>query len=82
MQITTTLGLLEESELIKTERSFENENEKTTSVEYCSKDCDGPAHNTGQPDSESYFCSKHIHRSAHVHLKKHPAMTGEAGKFQ
>ncbi len=82
MQITTTLGLIEESELIKTERTLENENEKTTSVEYCSINCDGPAHNTSIPDSESFFCAKHIHRSAHVTLKKHPAMTGETGKFQ
>jgi len=81
--INTTLGMVDESQLIKTEGSIDNENEKTTWVEYCLKDCQGTAHNTSIPDQEGLFCSKHIHRSAHITLKKVPeAAIGEAGKFQ
>jgi len=81
MDINTTLGLIDESKLIRTDRTLDNDNEHTTSVEYCLIDCTGSAHATGQPDSDGYFCSKHIHRSAHVTLKKMPAMVGETQNF-
>ena len=61
---------MDEAELKKIETVIDNENEHTISVEYCLSDCSGAAHQTGQPDAPSFFCSKHVHRSAHVTLKK------------
>ena len=51
--INTTLGLMEEALLDKNEGSYENDNEKTTWIEYRLK-------NTLEPI---------IHRSVHVTLK-------------
>ena len=69
MMIETTLGPLDESLLIKRENVIDNENERTTSAEYCLAGCNGWAHITGQPDAETHFCNQHVHRSVHVTLK-------------
>ncbi len=53
--ITTTLGELDEALLEKREGAIDNDNERTTWVEY---------RLAGQPDSEA------IHRSVHVQLKR------------
>jgi hypothetical protein len=79
--ITTTLGDIDESLLRKVEGDVDNENEHTTTVEYCLNTCDGMAHIRGTPDSEVFFCSKHIHRSAHVRLKKNVSTFGEVQGF-
>ena len=47
----------------------DNDVEYTTSIEYCLKDCDGPAHVTGKADSNQHFCNKHVHRSVNMILK-------------
>ena len=62
MLISTTKGPMDDSLLAKTEGVVDNEDERTTWVEYR---LDG----------------KIVHRSAHVTLKKMPAMFGEAEKF-
>lgn len=77
MIINTTLGPLDETLLQKREGGIDNENECTTWVEYCLKDCTGDAHQTGVADAESHFCSQHVHRSAHIALKK--GVFGESG---
>lgn len=58
---------VDEAELVKTEGSFDNENETTTWVEYRRV---GAA-----PDSRA------IHRSVHVALKKGVEAFGEAASF-
>jgi len=77
--ITTTLGPLDESLLIKRENVIDNENECTSSVEYCLKGCNGQAHITGQADAETHFCNQHVHRSVHVTLKRVAVSEGEVG---
>jgi hypothetical protein len=79
MNITTTLGLIDEALLIKHEGSFDNENERAETVEYCLQGCKGPAHITGKADSDSYFCSQHVHRSVHVTLKRFAFSESEVG---
>jgi hypothetical protein len=79
--ITTTLGLIEESMLMKREGVIDNENEFTTTVEYCLSGCNGPAHVTGKPDSLSHFCNQHVHRSVHVTVKKLESAAGLASTF-
>jgi hypothetical protein len=68
--ILTTLGLMDESLLIKREGLIENESESTSTVEYCVSGCRGVAHVTGLADSLSHFCNQHVHRSVHVTVKK------------
>ena len=68
--ITTILGEMDEALLEKREAVIDNEHEHTVVVEYCLLGCDGPSHITGQPEAVERFCSKHVHRSAHVVLKK------------
>lgn len=68
--ITTTLGDMDEALLEKREAVIDNDNEHTTVVEYCLRGCDGPSHVTGEPEAMERFCSKHVHRSAHITLKK------------
>jgi hypothetical protein len=79
--INTIHGPMDESELIRHDGLVDNENEHTTSIEYCLKDCQGPAHSNGTPDAPGHFCNFHVHRSAHVTLKKVPSITGEIGAF-
>jgi hypothetical protein len=62
MLITTTKGLMDESLLVKKTGGIDNDDERTTWVEY-------------RLDGEL------VHRSAHVTLKKTPAMFGEAAKI-
>lgn len=80
-EINTTHGPMDDSLLMLHTGLVNNEDERTTSVEYCLKDCAGEAHQTGRPDSPSHFCNFHVHRSAHVTLKKVPTITGEIGSF-
>jgi hypothetical protein len=80
--ILTTKGPMLESELEKREQVLDNENEHTTSVEYCLIGCPGLAHKTGVPDASSHFCNFHVHRSAHVRLKKPLVAFGEAAQFE
>lgn len=68
--ITTTLGDMDESLLMKKTGGLDNDNETTTWVEYCRRGCRGSAHITDIPDSESHFCSQHVHRSVDMFLKK------------
>lgn len=63
---------VEESELLRTDGLIDNEDEKTTIVEYCEKGCKGSAHVTRVPDAPTHFCNHHVHRSVHVQLKKWP----------
>jgi hypothetical protein len=77
--INTTLGPMNESSLIKREDVTDNDNEHTTSVEYCLKGCSGQAHVTQQPDSVSHFCNHHVHRSVNVTLKKVAFSASEVG---
>lgn len=79
MIIQTTLGLLDEALLIKHEGSIDNDNERTETVEYCLIGCKGPAHVTGQPESEMFFCRQHVHRSVHIALKKVAFSESEVG---
>jgi hypothetical protein len=62
MLISTTKGPMDDSLLAKTEGVVDNEDERTTWVEY-------------------RLGGEVVHRSAHVTLKKMPAMFGEAEKF-
>lgn len=82
MIVHTTKGDLEESVLLKTERTLDNDNEHTTSVEYCLASCVGDAHETNRPDSPSFFCKYHVHRSAHVTLKKNVSSSSAVGGFR
>ena len=79
--INTTLGPLPDATLIKREGVIDNDNEKTTTVEYCLFGCKGLAHVTGKPDSQSYFCNQHVHRSVHVIVKKIEAALGMAAQL-
>lgn len=79
--IFTTLGDMDESLLQRLDGKVDNENEETDTVEYCLKNCHGPAHTTGVPDSESFFCRYHIRRDAAIRLKKMPPVIGEAAKL-
>ena len=62
--------VVDESRLLKREQVLDNDNEYTTTVEYCLRDCPGPAHTTNVPDAPSHFCHAHVHRSAFVTLKR------------
>lgn len=80
--ILTTHGEMDESALQKREDVRETDNERTTSVEYCLADCEGAAHRTGVPDAPPVFCTQHVHRSAHVTLKRWPhGLGGVFGSF-
>ena len=81
MNVTTTKGLMDESLLEKKTGSVDNENEYTTWVEYCLLGCPGQAHQTGTADAPTHFCSQHVHRSAHVTLKKPVFAFGEAASL-
>jgi len=80
-QINTINGPMDESLLLKREGSTDNDNETAVTVEYCLKDCPGDAHKTGVADSEGHFCNLHVHRSAHVTLKKNVTAEGVAASF-
>lgn len=79
--IHTTRGERDESTLRKTEGSFEDDNERTTWVEYCDAACEGPAHQSRQPDKPGVFCAQHIHRSVAMTLKKNVVAEGVAAMF-
>jgi len=73
---------MKETLLQKKTGVVDNENEHTTWVEFCLAGCKGAAHQTGKPDARSFFCSKHVHRSAHVKLKKLPQAVSEIEGFK
>lgn len=79
--IQTTRGLMDEALLLKKVGLVDNENERTTTVEYCLLDCSGQAHLTGEPDAPTHFCARHVHRSAAIHLKKPVFAFGEAASL-
>lgn len=79
--INTTQGEMDESLLITRTGEIDNENELTSTVEYCLRDCKGQAHRTGVPDAVGHFCSRHVHRSVHVKLKKNVTVEGVAASF-
>lgn len=79
--INTTLGPMDETTLIKREQVIDNDNEHTTTIEYCLPDCEGQAHQTGIPDADSHFCNHHIHRGAHVALKQGNEAISLIGQF-
>lgn len=83
MEINTTHGLMDEADLLKSWDGVwsDNETEQSTVVEYCLKDCTGQSHQTGKPDSLGHFCNHHVHRSAHVTLKKNVAGAGGIASF-
>ena len=72
---------MDESLLDKYEGFVDNDNERTTTVEYCLLGCEGAAHKTGIADSDTYFCARHVHRSAHIALKKGALAFGVAGSL-
>lgn len=79
--ITTTLGDMDESLLMKRNGLVDNEDELTTTVEYCLAGCTSNAHRTGIPESPGYFCSRNVHRSVNMTLKKNVSIEGVAAKF-
>lgn len=81
MKINTIHGEMDEALLQKIEGGLDNETEATTWVEYCLKDCDGQAHTSGQPDADHCFCSKHVHRSVDMKLKKNVVGLGSVASF-
>lgn len=74
---TVILEMVSESLLQRKETLLDDAVERTSVVEYCWKTCQGTAHTTGLPDSDSHFCNFHVHRSAHVDLKT--GLTGLGG---
>jgi hypothetical protein len=70
--IDTLHGLMPEESLLKLEVVIDNDEEYTTSVEYCLVGCDGSAHTLNTAQGEGCFCPKHVHRSVHVTKKKWP----------
>lgn len=79
--ITTIKGDLDESLLEKKTGEVDNENESTSTIEYCLAGCSGSAHRTGIPDSPSHFCSQHVHRSVQVTLKEGAISQSVIGVF-
>lgn len=75
-----TLEQIEESRLQRREGVVDDEREHTEWVEYCLIGCEGQAHKTEVPDSESHFCDRHVHRSAHRRLKTGLFAIGTQGK--
>ena len=73
---------MDEAQLQKKTGVVDNENEHTTWVEFCRLGCDGAAHQTGKHDAPSFFCSKHVHRSAHVTLKRLPPAVSKIEGFR
>ena len=73
---------MDEAQLQKKTAVVDNANEHTISVEYCLAGCDGAAHQTDEPDAPSSFCSRHVHRSAHVTLKRVPSAISEIAGFR
>lgn len=80
-EVNTIYGPMDDSELQRRDGLVDNDNEHTTTVEYCLANCPGNAHRTGKPDSDGHFCSLHVHRSAHVTLKKPVTLEGVAASF-
>lgn len=86
MKINTLLGEMEEELLEKTEAVYEDDNERTTWIEYRKKG-DPPPDVLGglcmdckRQQAGSGRCF-HIHRSAQITLKKGLSMQSEAGTF-
>lgn len=77
--ITTTLGDMDESALMKSEVLMDNDNERTTVTEYCLAGCEGQWHRTHIGDAPGVFCSQHVHRSIAMHLKKGLELSGTVG---
>lgn len=68
--VTTTLGEMDDSLLQRIDTVLDNDNERTTTVEYCVLDCPGEAHRTGQPQGVGCFCPHNVHRSVDMELKR------------
>ena len=76
---------VEESLLVRIELQFEDDNERTTVVEYCLASCDNPVHDRANREQREarwdaldkktaiVWCERHVHRSSHVQLKRWPA---------
>jgi hypothetical protein len=69
-KVNTIHGEMDDTQLIRRDDVVDTDNEYTTSVEYCLKDCLGPAHRTGQATGTGCFCERHVHRSVHVTIKQ------------
>lgn len=63
---------VDESALIKIQVLIDDAEATTMSVEYCLAGCDGPAHARRIADAAEHFCSRHVHRSVNMQLKKWP----------
>lgn len=79
--IETKYGPMPANLLVKRDAVLDNDNEYTTSVEYCLLGCSGKAHKTGKPDAPGHFCNDHVHRSAHVRLKRNVSILTSVGGF-
>lgn len=73
--ITTLLGDMDESLLVKTIGIVDTEQEYTIWTEYCLVGCEGEAHRTGQPQGVGLFCPQHVHRSLNMTLKQGVSIT-------
>lgn len=81
MIVPTIYGPADESLLVKRVDTLDNDNELTVATEYCLVGCTGTAHVINKADSDSHFCAQHVHRSAHVQLKKVDNLISSVGSF-
>jgi hypothetical protein len=79
--IFTTLGEIDEDLLRRTDGKIDNDNECTIWTEHCLKDCDGPAHQSNQPDEPWLFCQKHVKREVHITLKQGISLMSAVGEI-
>lgn len=87
--VYTTRGEVEEVELVRRDEQTEirqGEGEQlyhavVDTVEYCPRDCDGPAHRSGVRDAPECFCRRHIRRDVHVRVLHVPAVVGAAASL-
>jgi hypothetical protein len=70
--VTTTLGEMDEFDLLTRMDSWENDDQRVTAIEYCLRECVGEAHRTGAPAGSGCFCPMHVHRSVSVTMKRWP----------
>ena len=75
MWVSTRLGEMDESALLKRVDVVEDDSQRVEAVEYCLLDCPGGAHRTGHPEGMGCFCPQHVHRSVHVTVKQVPEFT-------
>lgn len=74
--VQTTQGPLPVTQLIRRDDSFDEAVGVLTAIEYCLKDCDGPAHKSGQRDAPGHFCSRHVHRSVNLAVREGLEVSG------